>query len=77
MGLSCYLNLRDTHDSLLSCLARTPPRRKDIKNEKYVIPGLKYTFTCHFMLAWFKKNIYEQLHCHEICRRYGGKGVKS
>lgn len=77
MGLSCYLILRDTHDSLLSCLAGARPRRKNIKNEKYVNPGFKFTFTQHFMLAWFKMNIYGQLHCHEICRRYGGKGVKS
>lgn len=76
MGLSCYLIHTDTHDSL-SCLATAPPRRKNIKNEKCVNPGFKYTFTQHFMLPCFKMNIYEQLHCHKICRRYGGKGVKS
>jgi hypothetical protein len=34
MGLSCYLIHRDTHDSLLSCLAGAPPKTKQKKNKR-------------------------------------------
>jgi hypothetical protein len=40
--------LRDTHDSLLSCLVGAPPTRKDVQNENMFFYCFKITFILTF-----------------------------